>query len=131
MKASRVDKLQVELNGQRERLEDLTRAQSKLKVSSESAVMCIHTNVHVHHAYACTSPSSSSSSSFPPPPLLSPPSSPLLSTLLDLQEFKSRNEVAMQAKVRLEDEVESLMTKLAQLSETIMLLSTLAYITRE
>ena len=36
MKASRVDKLQVELNSQRERLEDSLRAQSKLKVNSSS-----------------------------------------------------------------------------------------------
>ena len=32
MKASRVDKLQVELNGQREKLEDASRSQAKLKV---------------------------------------------------------------------------------------------------
>ena len=35
MKASRVDKLQVELNSQREKLEDSSRAQSKLKVRTE------------------------------------------------------------------------------------------------
>ena len=36
VKASRVDKLQVELNSQRERLEEANRTTAKLKVSSSS-----------------------------------------------------------------------------------------------
>ena len=41
-----------------------------------------------------------------------------LSLCAMVQEFKTRSEVALQAKARLEDEVESLMTKLHQFSET-------------
>ena len=41
VKASRVDKLQVELNSQRERLEDSARAQSKLKVGSSKLLYCV------------------------------------------------------------------------------------------
>ena len=39
VKASRVDKLQVELNSQRERLEDTSRAQSKLKVHNYNPLL--------------------------------------------------------------------------------------------
>ena len=41
-----------------------------------------------------------------------------LSLCAMVQEFKTRSEAALQAKARLEDEVESLMTKLHQFSET-------------
>ena len=39
VKASRVDKLQVELNSLRERLEDSSRHQTKLKVTNHPAVI--------------------------------------------------------------------------------------------
>ena len=41
VKASRVDKLQVELNGQRERLEEANRMSSKIKV------LYVHCTSHV------------------------------------------------------------------------------------
>ena len=45
VKASRVDKLQVELNSQRERLEDSVRAQSKLKVSGSHELWYLECSV--------------------------------------------------------------------------------------
>ena len=88
VKASRVDKLQVELNSQRERLEESNRMTAKLKVSPTH----YHAHLSLNH---CT----------------------------DIQELKSRNEVILEAKAKLEDEVESLQSKITQLGQSLFTLS--------
>ena len=45
VKASRVDKLQVELNSQRERLEEANRTSAKLKVSRSHKPLLLHLNI--------------------------------------------------------------------------------------
>ena len=47
VKASRVDKLQVELNSQRERLEEASRLSAKLKVRPSPQPLCIAKLMHV------------------------------------------------------------------------------------
>ena len=45
VKASRVDKLQVELNSQRERLEEANRTSAKLKVSHSHKPLLLYLNI--------------------------------------------------------------------------------------